>query len=169
MPQCYCTCKVSDAVNAKSWNFLLPVIVFSNHVNLFRSAKLGSLGSCNLLLSDVQQGDTPRSLFIYKRWINSIYTIRGKSCSRHYSCSFSSYFYCAIPCVATHHLESFDHWDGRTVYTNILRIKGMLGHDINYQLKIPRWTCQTTCQIVCTKLQIYYWKMPIDLFFYFIS
>ena len=140
-------------------------VVWSNHLNLFHSAKLGTLGSCNLLLSDVQQGDTPRSLFIYKRWINSIHTIRGKSCSRHYSCSFSSYFYCAIPCVATHHLESFDHWDGRTVYTNILRIKGMLGHDINYQLKIPRWTCQTTCQIVVTKLQIYYWKCQVTFSF----
>ncbi|KAF8723036.1 hypothetical protein HU200_022184 [Digitaria exilis] len=41
------------------------------------NAKLGTLGSCNLLLSDVQQGDTPRSLFIYKRWINSIYTIQA--------------------------------------------------------------------------------------------
>ncbi|CAN6282833.1 unnamed protein product [Urochloa humidicola] len=41
------------------------------------NAKLGSLGSCNLLLSDVLQGDTPRSLFIYQRWINSIYTIRA--------------------------------------------------------------------------------------------
>ncbi|CAL4917089.1 unnamed protein product [Urochloa decumbens] len=41
------------------------------------NAKLGSLGSCNLLLSDVLQGDTPRSLFIYKRWINSVYTIRA--------------------------------------------------------------------------------------------
>ncbi|CAN6293309.1 unnamed protein product [Urochloa humidicola] len=41
------------------------------------NAKLGSLGSCNLLLSDVLQGDTPRSLFIYIRWINSIYTIRA--------------------------------------------------------------------------------------------
>ena len=71
-------------------------VVWSNHLNLFHSAKLGTLGSCNLLLSDVQQGDTPRSLFIYKRWINSIHTIRGKSCSRHYSYSFSSYFYYAI-------------------------------------------------------------------------
>jgi hypothetical protein len=67
-----------------------------NAIALFHSAKLGTLGSCNLLLSDVQQGDTPRLLFIYKRWINSIYTIRGKSCSRHYSCSFSPYFYYAI-------------------------------------------------------------------------
>uniref|UniRef100_A0A0D9XKE8 Uncharacterized protein n=1 Tax=Leersia perrieri TaxID=77586 RepID=A0A0D9XKE8_9ORYZ len=41
------------------------------------SAKLGSPGSCTLLLSDVHQGDTPRSLFIYKRWIGSIYTIQG--------------------------------------------------------------------------------------------
>ncbi|XP_015697178.1 uncharacterized protein LOC102711378 [Oryza brachyantha] len=41
------------------------------------NAKLGTPGSCNLLLSDVHQGDTPRSLFIYKRWISSIYTIQG--------------------------------------------------------------------------------------------
>uniref|UniRef100_A0A452YCS6 Uncharacterized protein n=1 Tax=Aegilops tauschii subsp. strangulata TaxID=200361 RepID=A0A452YCS6_AEGTS len=40
-------------------------------------AKLGTIGSCNLLLSDVHQGDNPRSLFIYKRWIGSIYTIQG--------------------------------------------------------------------------------------------
>uniref|UniRef100_A0ACD5V970 Uncharacterized protein n=1 Tax=Avena sativa TaxID=4498 RepID=A0ACD5V970_AVESA len=43
------------------------------HANL----KLGTLGSCNLLLSDVHQGDNPRSMFIYKRWISSIYTIQG--------------------------------------------------------------------------------------------
>ncbi|PWZ24364.1 hypothetical protein Zm00014a_004252 [Zea mays] len=42
------------------------------------NAKLGTLGYCNLLLSDVHQGDTPRLLFIYQRWVNSIYTIRGK-------------------------------------------------------------------------------------------
>lgn len=41
------------------------------------NTKLGTLGSCNLLISDIQQGDTPRSMFIYKRWINSIYTIQG--------------------------------------------------------------------------------------------
>ncbi|PNT67505.1 uncharacterized protein LOC100842867 isoform X1 [Brachypodium distachyon] len=41
------------------------------------NTKLGTLGSCNLLLSDVHQGDNPRSLFIYKRWISSIYTIQG--------------------------------------------------------------------------------------------
>ncbi|WVZ59222.1 hypothetical protein U9M48_009406 [Paspalum notatum var. saurae] len=41
------------------------------------NTKLGTLGSCNILLSDVQQGDTTRSMFIYKRWVNSIYTIQG--------------------------------------------------------------------------------------------
>ncbi|BAT11214.1 uncharacterized protein [Oryza sativa Japonica Group] len=41
------------------------------------NTKLGVPGSCNLLLSDVHQGDTPRSMFIYKRWISSIYTIQG--------------------------------------------------------------------------------------------
>ncbi|KAF9618930.1 hypothetical protein IFM89_002925 [Coptis chinensis] len=32
---------------------------------------------CKLLLSDTQHGDTPRLLFIYKRWITSIFTIKG--------------------------------------------------------------------------------------------
>ncbi|KAK3153883.1 hypothetical protein QOZ80_2BG0182740 [Eleusine coracana subsp. coracana] len=41
------------------------------------NTKLGSLGSCSLLLSDVHQGDTPRLLFIYKRWMSSIYAIQG--------------------------------------------------------------------------------------------
>ncbi|KAF8408484.1 hypothetical protein HHK36_007639 [Tetracentron sinense] len=34
-------------------------------------------GPCKLLLSDTHHGDTPRLLFIYKRWIPSIFTIRG--------------------------------------------------------------------------------------------
>ncbi|KAF6169642.1 hypothetical protein GIB67_004034 [Kingdonia uniflora] len=33
--------------------------------------------TCKLLLSDTQQGETPRMLFIYKRWIPSIFTIKG--------------------------------------------------------------------------------------------
>nr|GME09165.1 putative P-loop containing nucleoside triphosphate hydrolase [Ipomoea batatas] len=32
---------------------------------------------CQLLLSDTHQGDSPRWLYIYKRWVSSIYTIRG--------------------------------------------------------------------------------------------
>ncbi|KAH7839913.1 hypothetical protein Vadar_010311 [Vaccinium darrowii] len=32
---------------------------------------------CKLLLSDTHHGDSPRLLFIYKRWISSIYTIKG--------------------------------------------------------------------------------------------
>ncbi|CAA2955161.1 Hypothetical predicted protein [Olea europaea subsp. europaea] len=35
-----------------------------------------SKGPCNLLLSDTHQGDSPRLLYIYKRWISCIYTIR---------------------------------------------------------------------------------------------
>ncbi|CAI9756386.1 unnamed protein product [Fraxinus pennsylvanica] len=35
-----------------------------------------SRGPCNLLLSDAHQGDSPRLLYIYKRWISCIYTIR---------------------------------------------------------------------------------------------
>ncbi|XP_024989177.1 uncharacterized protein LOC112523730 [Cynara cardunculus var. scolymus] len=34
-------------------------------------------GSCMLLFSDTHHGDTPRLLYIYKRWVNSIYTIKG--------------------------------------------------------------------------------------------
>ncbi|XP_010245976.1 PREDICTED: uncharacterized protein LOC104589374 [Nelumbo nucifera] len=32
---------------------------------------------CRLLLSDTHHGDTPRLLFIYKRWIPSIFTVEG--------------------------------------------------------------------------------------------
>ncbi|KAE8726057.1 ADP-ribosylation factor GTPase-activating protein AGD3-like [Hibiscus syriacus] len=34
-------------------------------------------GPCKLVLSDTHHGDSPRSLFIYKRWIPSIFTIKG--------------------------------------------------------------------------------------------
>ncbi|CAH9112780.1 unnamed protein product [Cuscuta europaea] len=34
-------------------------------------------GQCQLLLSDTHHGDSPRLLYIYKRWVSSIYTIRG--------------------------------------------------------------------------------------------
>ncbi|KAK1406460.1 hypothetical protein QVD17_41759 [Tagetes erecta] len=34
-------------------------------------------GPCMLLFSDTHHGDTPRFLHIYKRWVNSIYTIKG--------------------------------------------------------------------------------------------
>ncbi|KAL5717359.1 hypothetical protein ACHQM5_010375 [Ranunculus cassubicifolius] len=43
-----------------------------NHAN----ERLGS-SPCKLLLSDTQHGETPRLLFIYKRWIPSIFTIKG--------------------------------------------------------------------------------------------
>ncbi|XP_019189347.1 PREDICTED: uncharacterized protein LOC109183739 isoform X2 [Ipomoea nil] len=32
---------------------------------------------CQLLLSDTHHGDSPRLLYIYKRWVSSIYTIKG--------------------------------------------------------------------------------------------
>ncbi|XP_022762542.1 uncharacterized protein LOC111308479 isoform X3 [Durio zibethinus] len=34
-------------------------------------------GSCKLLLSDTHHGDSPRLLFIYKRWIPTIFTVKG--------------------------------------------------------------------------------------------
>lgn len=33
---------------------------------------------CELVLSDTHKGDAPRLLYIYKRWISSIYTIKGQ-------------------------------------------------------------------------------------------
>ncbi|GAB4839712.1 hypothetical protein Ancab_020422 [Ancistrocladus abbreviatus] len=33
--------------------------------------------SCKLLLSDTHHGDSPGNLFIYKRWVSSIFTIKG--------------------------------------------------------------------------------------------
>ncbi|XVF66724.1 hypothetical protein PTKIN_Ptkin10aG0060500 [Pterospermum kingtungense] len=34
-------------------------------------------GPCELLLSDTHHGDSPRLLFIYKRWIPTIFTVKG--------------------------------------------------------------------------------------------
>ncbi|XP_055807849.1 uncharacterized protein LOC129876427 isoform X3 [Solanum dulcamara] len=34
-------------------------------------------GPCQLLLSDTHNGDSPRLLYLYKRWVSSIYTIKG--------------------------------------------------------------------------------------------
>ncbi|KAM3233743.1 hypothetical protein P3L10_019102 [Capsicum annuum] len=34
-------------------------------------------GPCQLLLSDTHNGDYPRLLYLYKRWVSSIYTIKG--------------------------------------------------------------------------------------------
>ncbi|WOL07460.1 hypothetical protein Cni_G16201 [Canna indica] len=39
--------------------------------------KLEAQGSCKLLLADRHQGDNPRLLFIYKRWIDCILTIHS--------------------------------------------------------------------------------------------
>ncbi|XP_049399172.1 uncharacterized protein LOC125863066 isoform X2 [Solanum stenotomum] len=33
-------------------------------------------GSCQLLLSDTHNGDSPRLLYLYKRWVSSIYIIK---------------------------------------------------------------------------------------------
>ncbi|XP_004251948.1 uncharacterized protein [Solanum lycopersicum] len=34
-------------------------------------------GPCQLLLSDTHNGDSPRLLYLYKRWVSSIYVIKG--------------------------------------------------------------------------------------------
>ncbi|KAM0857379.1 hypothetical protein ACQ4PT_048510 [Festuca glaucescens] len=56
---------------------MVRILALCQNAITHANVKLGTLGSCNLLLSDVHQGDNPRSLFIYKRWISSIYTIQG--------------------------------------------------------------------------------------------
>lgn len=38
-------------------------------------------GRCELLLSDMHQGDSPRLLFVYKRWIPTIFIIKGDGCA----------------------------------------------------------------------------------------
>ncbi|XP_039139168.1 uncharacterized protein LOC120276479 [Dioscorea cayenensis subsp. rotundata] len=44
---------------------------------LCKDAIAHAKGACKLLLADTHQGDNPRLLFIYKRWIHSIFTIQG--------------------------------------------------------------------------------------------
>ncbi|XP_027100073.2 uncharacterized protein LOC113753097 [Coffea eugenioides] len=40
-------------------------------------SRANEAGPCMLLLSDTHHGDSPRLLYIYKRWVSSIYTIKG--------------------------------------------------------------------------------------------
>lgn len=35
---------------------------------------------CEILLADTHHGDSPRLLYIYKRWISSIFTVKGDGC-----------------------------------------------------------------------------------------
>ncbi|XP_042389894.1 uncharacterized protein LOC121981440 isoform X2 [Zingiber officinale] len=44
---------------------------------LHANQKLEDQASCKLLLADTHQGDNPRLLFIYKRWVHCILTIHG--------------------------------------------------------------------------------------------
>lgn len=46
----------------------------SNKIFLLYGSKTGP---CKLLLSDTHLGDSPRLLFIYKRWVPTIFTIKG--------------------------------------------------------------------------------------------
>lgn len=43
----------------------------------YANQKLQPKASCNLLVADTHQGDSPRLLFIYKRWVQCIFTIQG--------------------------------------------------------------------------------------------
>ncbi|GAA0156251.1 hypothetical protein LIER_13783 [Lithospermum erythrorhizon] len=44
---------------------------------LCQNAVIHAKTPCELLLSDTHHGDSPRLLYIYKRWVSSIYTIKG--------------------------------------------------------------------------------------------
>lgn len=41
------------------------------------SSLISEKGPCQLLLSDTHNGDSPRLLYLYKRWVSSIYVIKG--------------------------------------------------------------------------------------------
>lgn len=43
----------------------------------FHFQRLHLNGLCKFLISDTHKGENPRSLFIYKRWIPRIYTVKG--------------------------------------------------------------------------------------------
>lgn len=47
----------------------------SDHVFSVNRKSVG--GDCEVLLADTHHGDSSRLLYIYKRWVTSIYTIKG--------------------------------------------------------------------------------------------
>ncbi|CAN4097495.1 unnamed protein product [Withania somnifera] len=52
---------------------MVRVLALCRNAILYANEK----GPCQLLLSDTQNGDSPRLLYLYKRWVSSIYTIKG--------------------------------------------------------------------------------------------
>ncbi|PKI71421.1 uncharacterized protein LOC116210341 isoform X2 [Punica granatum] len=45
--------------------------------NAVLHAKRSIEGNCEVLLADTHHGDSPRLLYVYKRWVTSIFTIKG--------------------------------------------------------------------------------------------
>ncbi|XP_073001758.1 uncharacterized protein [Typha latifolia] len=68
----YCNARGRDLGMVHTLALCQDAIIHAN-------GKMQPAGSCTLLLADTHQGDTPRLLFIYKRWINCIFTIQGDS------------------------------------------------------------------------------------------
>lgn len=52
---------------------MVRVLALCRNAILYANEK----GPCQLLLSDTHNGDSPRLLYLYKRWVSSIYTIKG--------------------------------------------------------------------------------------------
>ncbi|KAI3967570.1 hypothetical protein MKW92_009270 [Papaver armeniacum] len=60
-------------------------ILHANERLLLESSLVGGdKYNCKLLISDTHLGDTPRSLFIYRRWVPSIFTIKPGDASGSY-------------------------------------------------------------------------------------
>ncbi|RZC86444.1 hypothetical protein C5167_030522 [Papaver somniferum] len=66
-----------DLAVVRSLALCRDAILHANERLLLESSLVGGdKYSCKLLISDTHLGDTPRSLFIYKRWVPSIFTIK---------------------------------------------------------------------------------------------
>ncbi|XP_020261183.1 uncharacterized protein LOC109837371 isoform X1 [Asparagus officinalis] len=72
----YCSesCILAEILHYPSANFFPLCSSFSE--------KLQSVEYCKLVIADTHQGDSPRLLFIYKRWIQCIFTIQELNNSR---------------------------------------------------------------------------------------
>ncbi|XP_057530600.1 uncharacterized protein LOC130809020 isoform X1 [Amaranthus tricolor] len=62
--------------NPRGRDLAMVRVLALSHSAIFHANKTAS---CQLLLSDTHHGDSPRLLFLYKRWVSSIFTIQGES------------------------------------------------------------------------------------------
>ena len=72
-----------NAIAHAKWESLTLFFQWKGFFSFFLQALLmcyicfSKKAACELVLSETSSGDSPRSLFIYKRWIPSIFTIKG--------------------------------------------------------------------------------------------